>query len=275
MKAGIVVSDDEKAVHVALNAIKILEQLSIEYVVYRRACEHLRVCAKYCDKEELSNVDFIMCIGGDGTILETVSVLKKVPPVLGINAGTVGFLTEIDERLIEWALEKIIEKDYFIDKRARAKVTVGNKASFLVLNEIVFTGERPFKVFKYRVLVDGHLVYEDRGDGIIVATPTGSTAYSLSAGGPVLDPEIKALVLCPLCSYNSWTRPLVVSASRKITLYSVKQPGLVVYDGIGSYSVRPREKISVELPDSYSVKFIRFTNNPFKKLEYRLKGGAL
>jgi len=274
MKFGVVVSDDEKAVKVALNAIKILEQLGVEYVVCRKSYEQLKVHAEYCEESELCNVDCIVCIGGDGTILETVRSIKNVPPILGVNAGTIGFLTEIDERLIEWAFEKIIEKEYSIDERARAKVIVGDRESFLVLNEIVFIGERPFKVFKYRVLVDGHLVYEDRGDGIIVATPTGSTAYSLSAGGPILDPRLKALVLCPLCSYNSWTRPIVINADRKIMLYSIKQPGLIVYDGIGSYRVKPREKIKVELSERHSVRFIRFSNNPFKKLEYRLKGGG-
>jgi len=259
---------------VALNTVKLLEQLNVEYIVENLTAERLKVICEVADISKLcEKSNFIVCIGGDGTILKSVHKVENPPPLLGVNAGTVGFLTEISERGLLWAFRRILEGRYFIDKRFRAEVFFDfSEQRILVLNEAVFVGERPFKVFNYRVLVDNEMLYEDRGDGVIVATPTGSTAYTLSAGGPILDPRLYALIVCPLCSYNPWTRPIVIKGESTITIFSTKREGLLICDGIDSIQVPRSGKIHIYLSDKHCIRFIRFSKNPFRKIGFRLRG---
>lgn len=170
-------------------------------------CEFLRKDLLY------KNCDVIVAIGGDGTLIHAAAfacVYEK--PIVGVNLGRLGFVTEIEKNEL-YRLSKIVYKDYKIEKRMMLDVTVENgtnaKKVYSALNDIVISAE------KICSLIDINLSFENtnhlkfRSDGIIIATPTGSTAYSLSAGGPIIDPCMNCLLVTPVCSHSLFSRPMI------------------------------------------------------------------
>ena len=142
------------------------------------------------------DVDMVVAVGGDGTVLRTQGFInKKKIPLFGINMGAVGFLTEIDPEDALNALEQVLAGKYFVEKRTQLQVW-HNKELHSALNEVVLMTQKPAKMLHIEISVDDEVVEELRADGIIIATPSGSTAYSMSAGGPIVDPRVG-------CVYNS------------------------------------------------------------------------
>jgi NAD+ kinase len=166
--------------------------------------------------------DLVIAVGGDGTILRYARIFDgDETPILGLKAGRLGFLTE--GRLNDIAT-RLREGRFTIQERMRIQVEVysdGGRVdkSFTALNDVVLHGAGFSRMVKMRTLVDGKLLREYRADGIIVATPTGSTAYSLSAGGPLLAPQVRAIILTPLSPHMLSVRPLVVDADQIVSLY--------------------------------------------------------
>ena len=144
--------------------------------------------------------DFIVTIGGDGTILRTcIAVPKPEPPILTINMGVRGFLTEVEPKKACEAVDRILNGDYKIEKCAKLTVRVGKENLPDALNDVVVSACEPSKILYTQIYKNGKPILKCQADGLIVATQTGSTGYSLSAGGPVLDQEVDALVLTPIC----------------------------------------------------------------------------
>ncbi len=172
-------------------------------------------------EKELEGGSLMMSIGGDGTFLEAVRILKGLPmPIVGVNTGRLGFLTAISPQNFQEGLEKIKRNDYSIERRAMIAVEgdFGAEVDFpCALNE--FTVHRHnASMVEVKVHADGELIGVARGDGMIAATPTGSTAYSLSAGGPILSPECECFVLTPLAPHNFTIRPLIVPDTTEISM---------------------------------------------------------
>ena len=173
-----------------------------------------------------SGFDFVFVIGGDGTILKTARFYAKFQtPIFGINLGRLGFLSQASKEDIENAVDKIIDGKFNIEDRI---MLVGN--DYTALNDFVIKGCDTGRTAEFSLKINGKFVCDYLADGVIIATPTGSTAYGLSAGGPVLTPSLNAFVIVPICPHTLTARPIVVSDTEKITVCT-EGKGFVSADG--------------------------------------------
>lgn len=202
--------------------------------------------------------DFIVTIGGDGTILRTcIAVPKPEPPILTINMGVRGFLTEVEPKKACESVDRILNGDYKIEKCAKLAVKVGKENLPDALNDVVVSACEPSKILYTQIYKNGKPILKCQADGLIVATQTGSTGYSLSAGGPVLDQEVDALVLTPICSLTVF-RSLVFPADSTLS-FRVERPKdmLVLIDG--NYRKLASADATIKVTKSNNVtSFIRF-----------------
>ena len=191
--------------------------------------------------KEISNqCDLAIVVGGDGNFLNAareLSIYNEIP-IIGINRGKLGFLTDINPDQLSTRLMRVLQGEYYIEKRfmldgelfSEGKLYSKTKA----LNEIVITSDTASRLFEITVEIDGHYAYSQRSDGIIIATPTGSTAHALSAGGPIMHPSLNAVVLVPMFSHTLTARPIVLSAESqiKIKIGAYNEPEVILsYDG--------------------------------------------
>lgn len=171
---------------------------------------------------ELQNTDLVICFGGDGTILHMAkAATRHNVPILGVNIGTMGFMAELESTELH-KLKQLAEGDFKIDNRMMLDVTVRRDRDIIFhdicLNDVVITKGAVARIVHLAVHCDGVQAMECGGDGIIVATPTGSTAYSLSAGGPIVEPEAKSILVTPICAHDMVSRCMVASDQRVITV---------------------------------------------------------
>jgi NAD+ kinase len=214
--------------------------------------------------------DFIITIGGDGTILRTcLNVPKPEPPILTINMGVRGFLTEIEPKNAYEAVERILKGEYKIEKCAKLAVTIGKEPMPDALNDVVISTCEPSKILYTQICKDEKPILKCQADGLIVATQTGSTGYSLSAGGPVLDQEVDAFVLTPICSLTVF-HSLVFPADSTVS-FNVERPRemLVLIDGNYRRLVSADEMLKVTRSKNVTS-FIRFETDFYDRLKNRL-----
>ena len=164
------------------------------------------------DLEKFNNsVDLIIVFGGDGTLLGAArKFIKNEIPILGINMGAVGFLTDVNIENFESVINDVLKGNYILEERSLVEAQFSDKEVF-GLNEVLIHSGSYAQLMRYRLLIDGKTVYEQRSDGLIVATPTGSTAYALSAGGSIVHPELNVWNIIPMMSQSLSSRPLIVS----------------------------------------------------------------
>jgi NAD+ kinase len=177
-------------------------------------------CRVVSGRELAAAADALVVLGGDGTLLAASRLLARPIPVLGVNFGSLGFLTEITLGELTATLEGVLGGRYAHEERRLLRATVsraGHEAVVTdVLNDVVVTTAGPSRVIELEVRIDGLFVSSFRADGVIVSSPTGSTAYNLAAGGPILHPLLPAIVLTPICPHMLTTRPLVVGDEARI-----------------------------------------------------------
>ena len=219
--------NDNLSVYVS-KLFKKLEQLNIETIVYKPYFQYLTVNSvinkpfnTFTSHTEIKNVDYLLSIGGDGTLLETIYLVRNSGvPILGINTGRLGFLANVYKEDIESALEALKKKNFSIDKRAMLRLeTPGNLFGDVnyALNEITIM-KKDSNMMTIHAYVNGEFLNSYWADGLIISTPTGSTAYSLSCGGPIVLPESENFIITPIAAHNLNVRPLVLSDRNKITL---------------------------------------------------------
>jgi NAD+ kinase len=175
---------------------------------------------------ELPNADMVICFGGDGTILHMAkTATRKGIPILGVNIGTMGFMAELESTELD-QLPRLISGNYTIDCRMMLDVTVQRDRDIIFhdicLNDVVVTKGAVARIVHLQVNCDGVEAMECGGDGVIVATPTGSTAYSLSAGGPIVEPDAKNILITPICAHDVGSRCIVTSDRRVISVQMVR-----------------------------------------------------
>ncbi len=174
--------------------------------------------------DDLETLDLVISIGGDGSLLKVASIIKQhTVPVLGVNAGSVGFLTSVKAEEVFQELEAVIEGKFIAEERLMLTTFLkGDKAGeqecHEVLNDVVISREGMTRFLKISVHVDGSLLTQFGGDGVIISTPTGSSAYSLSAGGPLLYPTLQDILITPLCPHSLKSRPVVVPSNQEVTI---------------------------------------------------------
>ncbi len=209
--------------------------------------------------EAFSKADIVFVVGGDGTILraaETAILYDK--PIIGINAGRLGFLSDLEESdIID--IEKLFSEGCPVEKRMVLEILKGEKIISAV-NDVYITKTHPGKTVELFVECNGREVCRYRADGILLATPDGSTAYSMSAGGPVLDTTLNAIIMTPVCPHSLITRSIVFSSDKEINVSSSFSGGErkldIVVDGETVFYIRKNEKITVRA----SKKCVRFVN---------------
>lgn len=229
-------------------------------------------------KECLERTDVILTIGGDGTILHEANLsLEYRKPILGINLGRCGFLAtcEVDE--MEAKLSAVARGEYFLDNRMLLYVRVLGDDSWEghALNDVVMTKGRLQQAVDFSIYCDDILVEHYRGDGVIVATPTGSTAYSLAAGGPILDSQTKGIVVTPICPHSLASPAMVFAQERKINLcvgQVADEEVFISCDGNAGYSVKAGATAEVRLSDQV-VQLITFSKaDQFQAIDQKLRG---
>ena len=229
-------------------------------------------------KECLERTDVILTIGGDGTILHEANLsLEYRKPILGINLGRCGFLAtcEVDE--MEAKLSAVARGEYFLDNRMLLYVRVLGDDSWEghALNDVVMTKGRLQQAVDFSIYCDDILVEHYRGDGVIVATPTGSTAHSLAAGGPILDSQTKGIVVTPICPHSLASPAMVFAQERKINLcvgQVADEEVFISCDGDAGYSVKAGATAEVRLSDQV-VQLITFSKaDQFQAIDQKLRG---
>lgn len=216
-------------------------------------------------KDVLDSIDLAIALGGDGTVLYTAhEVLEHRIPILGINFGCLGFLTELEADAVS-SLQEILNGDFQIEERRLCKIETDSGCCFYALNEAVISSTVSVELGEFDLHVDENEVDHYRADGLIIATPTGSTAYSLSAGGPLVSPKMDCLLVTPICPHSLYARPWVLSSesSLGITFYSQKNhPFVLSVDGLERCELPLGTKVTVCYAD-VSTRFIRVGNHSF------------
>ena len=203
---------------------------------------------KLSNKEFVSKVDLIIVFGGDGTLLNSArKYLKNNIPILGINMGNVGFLTDVKTEDFESIIQDILNGKFEIEDRNLVSASFLNETVY-GLNEIVIHSGAYTQLMRYRLSVNDKVVYEQRSDGLIIATPTGSTAYALSAGGPIIHPSLDVWTILPMLPQSISSRPFVISSKEKVVIRLLKGPledAKICADGHDDIAVPYDEDIAI------------------------------
>ena len=221
---------------------------------------------KELDFEDFVNtVDLLIVFGGDGTLLSSARrFLDHETPILGINLGTVGFLTDVNIDNFESIIKDILSGEYETEDRSLVSATFLDKTLY-GLNEIVIHSGSYAQLMRYRLTVDDKTVFEQRSDGLIVATPTGSTAYALSAGGPIIHPNLDVWTIIPMMPQSLSSRPFVISSNQKVEIKILSGPledAKICADGQDDVSAKYDTVVAISKMDK-SLKLIHPKNNDF------------
>jgi NAD+ kinase len=225
--------------------------------------------------------DLVVVLGGDGTLLSVARTLAGKVPILGVNLGNLGFLTEISRGELYPALVQVLAGRFRTEKRSLFDVDLrregGGSLQFRVLNDAVITKSALARIIELTLRVDGHLVARFRADGLIISTPTGSTAYNLSAGGPILSPLLGVAVLTPICPHALSLRPIVVPDAKRIevTLETPREEVYLTLDGQEGTSMGYGDTVALTRSRA-TVKLIKVSERTFyDNLRGKLRWGGL
>jgi len=233
-------------------------------------------------KPELARqCDLLITFGGDGTLLSVARHATEHVPIVGVNMGTLGFLTEIRVEEFPAVLERVLEGHYFVEPRVTFKVSVSGpdrdpNQTYRVLNDVAINKSAVARIIEMRVSVAGLFVSTFRGDGLIVATPTGSTAYNLSAGGPIIYPTMGAVVITPICPHMLTNRPIVLPDELDIEISLITTDARDIYltlDGQEGFELTDRDRVCVRKSEERVLLVQSPDKNYFDVLRNKLKWG--
>jgi len=267
LKLGIIGKRNNIEVYeIVSDLVKWLEEKKVDYLVDSELGKNLKLKKSVKQADIPKHVELVIVFGGDGTFL---SVSKQVNefdiPILGINSGGLGFLTEFTVNELYPIMEKIVENDFEIEERGMLSASVYKKdkkfGSYTVLNDLVINNGKVSRIIDLAIYAEGSHITTFKADGIIFATPTGSTAYSLSAGGPIAHPTLPVTLITPICPHILTNRPLVVSNEMEITVK-------VLTEGSSYLTLDGQETIKVELNDEIKLKksesTVKLVKSPFR-----------
>lgn len=230
-------------------------------------------CAKRFDEtavqaatlEEMDDLDALVAVGGDGTILYTLQ--RTTAPLLGVRIGHLGFLAELTPEELAGGLDRVLSGDYFVEERARVATTLAGARQPDATNEAVVKTSRISKMVRLEIFADDERVEQVRADGLIVATPTGSTSYALSAGGPIVDPEMEAMVLVPIAPFKLGSRPVVLPGDKtvRVDLLDEGKPAMLTIDGQHDAEVAYGDDLTFTLSET-PARFIRFEASFYRRV---------
>ncbi|MCL2677964.1 MAG: NAD(+)/NADH kinase [Clostridiales bacterium] len=205
-----------------------------------------------CEGRDFRGTDAALVLGGDGTLLAACRHLSpQYVPMLSINMGKLGFLAEVEKDQVFWALEKLLTGEYFIEERGMIEGRVVRKgeetAKVCVLNDLVVNNGDLSRSLVLQLSAGGELVYSYRGDGLIVSTPTGSTAYSFSAGGPIVTPQLNIMIVTPICPHNLFNRSIILDSANglEIVCRSAGEACRLTADGQYRYPLEKDDRLLI------------------------------
>ncbi len=216
--------------------------------------QHLKEAgANLLEKDQIADADLVISIGGDGTMLYASRMARETgTPILGINRGRLGFLADVTPDELISSVDSVLAGDYTTDSRllleARLHRSAGDDVVAYALNDIVLQRRETGRMVDFETRVGGQYVNTHSGDGLIVATPTGSTAYALSCGGPIIEPQLDAVVIVPVCPHTLTDRPVVISADQSIEVSLLERDDTkaeITVDGFSMGSINPDDKLRI------------------------------
>ncbi len=224
--------------------------------------ERIGIAGQKVPLDEMS-ADVVVAVGGDGTIFRAVQQARG--KVLGVNVGRIGFLAECMPENAKECIDKVIEGDYVLDRRGKLATELSGVRLPDAMNEAVVHTSQISKMRHFRVIIDEEPAEEFRADGVIIATPTGSTGYALSAGGPIVDPRVNCFIVAPIAPFKLSARPLVVPSDAKIRLESCEsRSAVIVIDGQYQRDI-DRPEVSFFRSEVYA-EFIRFKPDFYSRI---------
>ncbi len=227
-----------------------------------------------------SLADMVLVLGGDGTMLSAARLVEeRSVPILGVNMGGLGFLTEASLDQLYPSLERVFANDFVLDERLMLRARMHRHGEHVahatVLNDVVVSKGTLARMIETRIAIEGQFVTNLRGDGLIVSTPTGSTAYSLSAGGPIMTPGVQSLILTPICPHTLTHRPLLVPSevTIEVTLTSKDEGAMVTFDGQVGVAMTQGDTVVIKASE-HRTQLIRFPDRTYYEvLRRKLKWG--
>ena len=234
----------------------------------------------YSKKDLATLADMLVVLGGDGTMLAAARLVEGRPiPILGVNAGGLGFLTAVTREAACTALERVFSKSFSEEERLMLRVRVMRRGEEIIaaaaLNDAVVSKGALSHMVQLEISINGQFVTRLRGDGLIVSTPTGSTAYSMAAGGPILNPSVHALILTPICPHTLTNRPIVVpqDVRLEVVLVSKDQGAAATFDGQVGIALQQGDTVEIRASNN-KTRLIRFPDRSYyDMLSNKLKWG--
>ncbi len=279
-KVGIILKHNQpKAVEIGIDLAKWLIKRGKDVLFTEDIGRALK--KDYYDKKTItSSSNIVIVIGGDGTFLSVARLVKDYSiPIIGINLGGLGFLTEITLDEMYDVLDDIFKGNFTVNERMMLKASIyrsGEKiSSYSVLNDVVINKGTLARIIELKTSINDNFVTKYRADGLIVATPTGSTAYSLAAGGPIIYPELNCIILTPICPHTLTNRPIVISGDDIITveLNSLDNDVMITLDGQVGFSLRDEDVVKIEKDEKKTLILTSPRKNYFETLRTKLKWG--
>lgn len=261
--------------------LKTLKERNVRVLLSQELRHEMNLVSDYepFTAETEEPVDIAISVGGDGTFLTTAAaVVEKNIPILGINSGHLGFLTASTTDETEAVVERVISGDYVISERSMLQVTTVGGSHIMMpyaLNEVAVMKQELSTMISVETKLDGELLHTYKADGLVLATPTGSTAYNLSAGGPLISPHVSALALTPIATHSLHVRPLVIPDNRKIEMKVSSRSGSYLISVDGRSQALKEEVLLVVERAPYTIKLVMFQDHGFvASLKHKLLWGA-
>lgn len=260
-------SSQEKVKKIALSAYDRLKERGFNVFLDSFLAERVVDIEPICSE---MTVELILVYGGDGTILKTFKNWKNIP-ILGVNCGRVGFLSEIKPEELDEALDRIERNDFFTEYYFALAVSAEAFSTISAANDVVVTSDKIGQIISLKVQVNDKYLYSVNGDGLVVSTCVGSSAYSLSAGGALIMPNVEAFSLVPICPFSRRIVPLVIPSDVKLTITNLSnyRAGHVVVDGATYYSLGHGESITVQ-KSTDKIGFLRFSDSYVERVKNKL-----
>lgn len=262
IRIGFVSRREEESVHLAGTLICHL-QSQAEIFVEPELAQRLGLEGTPIENMEQLKVDFIVSVGGDGTILRTIHRMSDPAPILGINMGTLGFLVDVEPRDAVETLEHLLH-GFNVDERFRLKVLLNGRSLPPATNEVALITASPAKMIELEIRVDGSIMEDFRADGVIIATSTGSTAYAMSAGGPIVDPRVDAIVLVPNAPFKLSSRPWIIpgESTIEVRMRLPEKDALVVVDGQNMATISINDVVVISRAET-PARFVKVSKDGF------------
>lgn len=273
----------DKDLEITRKLISLIQKYGMKPLLPKFISVELGFSEGYNEEDMLGSSTFLISIGGDGTLLNMArSSFDYDVPLLGINLGTVGFLADVELNDIEKAIERLSRDDYGLKTRMVLLATVlrNNYTVFksIAINDVVVNRDGLSRIMRLQVFVDNQFIDSFRGDGVIVSTPTGSTAYNLSAGGPIVQPDMEMMITTPICPHILYSRSFITSPDRRLRITiddDYTDSAILTVDGQEGFRIAAGDEILITQAQK-SIKFISFNDiNFFDVLRAKIHDPAL